>query len=105
YGDRWFGSNPARELDKLIGSEVAGFQFVSPRCIDPYGTVVARTDAPFPVVVLRNVAARPANESGTQWGDSLFHIVADASLGIAWHKRNLIDRQFPMAGKQDGNFR
>ena len=49
------GSAPRRtsEPDELAGTEVAGFELVVPREVDPARTGIARPDAPGPVIVLR----------------------------------------------------
>ena len=87
-----------------FGPEVAWLQFVSPRCIHPDWPVIARTDAPFPVIVLGDVSARPTNEPRVQSRYALFNVVADTSFGVAGHQRNLVDPQFSVAGKENGNF-
>ena len=89
------------ERDELVAAEIARLALVPPRLVDPGRTPVARTDAPLPVVVLRDVAAGPADERRLQRLDALEHVGADAVDGIARHQRHLIEPEPALAVEQD----
>src|ERR1043165_1863348 len=63
---RGLSAGGAREQQKLVGAKVARLRFVLPRKISPRDTRVAWSNAPHPVIVLRDVPARPANERRRQ---------------------------------------
>src|ERR1043166_59328 len=77
--DRRLGPGGAREGDVLVRAEVARLRLVLPGEVRPYETLIARADSPEPAVVLRDVAARPADEGGPQRLHTLEHVAAPAA--------------------------
>src|SRR6266498_1284444 len=91
-----------REKDELVCTEVARFGLILPGKISPRGSLVAWSGAPKPVVILRDVAARPANEGGFEGLDFFKHITADTSRhGIAGQQRYLIHPQAASSRKKN----
>src|SRR5881396_2108079 len=70
HRDRRLRAHAPAEGHELVRPDVAGLSLVLPSEVRPEGTPVAGTDAPPPVIVLGDVAARPADERGTQGGDA-----------------------------------
>ena len=85
------GADVAAQADELVGPEVARFALVPPRQVAPLGPLVARSDAPEPVVVLGDVATGPADEGRTERLDPIEDVGAHLVHGIAGHQRHLIE--------------
>ncbi len=95
------GAEIPAEADELVRAEVARLPLVPPRQVDPLRALVARPDAPDPVVVLRDVSARPADEGGAQGLDALEHVGAHLVHRITRHQRHLIDPHAALAVEED----
>src|SRR6187399_1266649 len=76
----------AGEPDEFIGAEVAGLGLVLPGQVDPGRAGIPRSDAPAPVVVLGDVAARPADERGTERSHLLQHVGAHVVHGVTGYE-------------------
>src|SRR5205085_12689089 len=84
--DRRLGPGGARELYVLVRAEVARLRLVLPGEVRPREPLIARADSPHPAIVLRDVAARPADEGWTESFDLLKHFSSDAARrSIARH--------------------
>ena len=105
HGERRLGSNPPRKLDEFICSKVARLQFIPPSGIYPNRPLVAGTDAPSPVIVLRNIAAGPTNKCRVQQADLLFDIAANSVFSVTWHQRDLIEPEPALPIKKNSDFR
>src|SRR6185437_6383036 len=102
HRDRGLSTSGARERNELIGAEVARLRLILPGQVRPCGTLVARPDAPHPAIVLRDIAAGPANESRIELLD-LFENIAThtARRSVARHQRHLIDPNSTFPRKED----
>ena len=85
------GAEIAAEADELVGAEVARLALVRPGQVDPLRALVARPDAPHPVIVLGDVSPGPADEARAESLGSLEHVRPDLVDGISGHQRHLID--------------
>src|SRR6516162_10023421 len=56
------GAQVPAKPDVFVRAEVAGLRLIAPGKVHPRGALVARPDAPRPVVVLGHIAAWPADE-------------------------------------------
>ena len=100
-GDRRLGAGSAGKADELVGAEVARLDLVLPGEIDPRRPLVARTDCPLPVIVLRHVAARPADERRRQRRHLLHDVGARRLASIPRHQRDVVDPDRARSGEQN----
>src|SRR6202022_4030113 len=101
HGNRWLRAHSPSELDEFVGAEVARLRLVRPGEIDPRWTLVARTDAPPPMVILRDVSAGPADESGMQPPNLLEYIATHTANSGLGNERNLVEPDPSSSGKED----
>src|ERR1700737_4592777 len=101
HRNRWLRAHSPSELDEFIRAEVARLRLVCPGEIDPRWTLVARTDAPRPMVILRNVSAGPADESGMQPTNLLEYIATHSANSGLGNERNLVEPDPSSSGKED----
>ena len=98
------GAEVLAEADELVSAEVARFALVRPGQVDPLGPLVARPDAPHPVIVLRDVPAGPADEARAERLDPLEHVGPHLVHGIPGDQGYLIDPHTPVAIEEDREF-
>src|ERR1043166_554821 len=100
--DGRFGTRSARECHELVSAEVARLGFILPRQVGPGDALVARVDAPQPVIVLRDVAAGPANKRRVELFD-LFENIATHTAGrsVTRQQRHLVDPNRTFSGNED----
>src|SRR5256884_9048173 len=82
HGNRRFSADISAETNEFISAKIAGLRLVAPGKVRPREPLIARTNAPHPVIILSNVSAWPANEGRTQRFDLLEDIGAHAIHGI-----------------------
>ncbi len=102
HRDRRLRSHPSAEGNELVGADVAGLGLVLPGEVGPDGAAVAGTDAPRPVVVLRDVAAGPAEERGPQRRHERLDVGPDSAHGIPGKEGRLVDPDTATALEEDG---
>ena len=91
HDDVGFGTYQLAEFQVFERAEVRGLRIVVPRHVHPERPLVTRADPPLPVVVLRDIASRPAHERRAQGSDLGHYVRSQPSLSIAGHQGHLID--------------
>ena len=100
------GSAPASRANRMNSSvpkSLGSGSFFHDRLIQ-VGRLVARTDTPLPVIVLGDIAARPADERGPS-AFTLSNVGAYAVDCVAGHERHLVDPDRALPGEQDSEAR
>ena len=95
------GADVPTEANELVRPEVARLALVLPGEVDPLRPLVARPDAPDPVIVLGDVAARPADERRAQRLDPLEDVRAHVVDRVVGNERDLIEPHAAAADEEE----
>lgn len=102
HRDRRLRSHAPAEGHELVGADVPRLRLVAPGQVGPDGTAVAGPDPPGPVVVLRYVAARPADERRAERGHQRLDVSPHPGDGVPRQERHLVDPHASLPLEEDG---
>ena len=103
HRDIWIGADLFGEVHELVGAEGVGLGRAAPPVVLARGTLVARTDAVAPVVLVSKAAARPADygrlDRLQRADDVAAHAPDIGDLGVRADPDAVIDAGAQMFGK------